>query len=112
MRGSGDMMNRSEKIKLLQNLNNSEMLNEDAYYKVLCQCSDLKTGYDDYMTTQPIDCDAELRRLPTADYDLCCALLTMLLREDHFCNGSFARRQETGQVKPIIERMIKLLETK
>lgn len=108
----GDMMNTSEKIKLLQSLNSHEMLNEDAYYKALEQCSDLKIDYGDYMTTQPIECDVELRRLPTADYDLCCALLTMLLREDHFSNGSFARRQKAGQVKPIIERMIELLETK
>lgn len=26
-------------------------------------------------------------------------LLTMLLREDHFCNSSFMRRYEAGQVK-------------
>ena len=105
-------MNTSEKIKLLRSLNSAERVHEDAYYKVLEQCSDLKRNYGDYMTTQPIDCNVELHRLPTADYDLCCALLTMLLREDHFSNGSFARRQEAGQVKPIIERMIKLLETK
>lgn len=61
------------------------------------------------MTTTPINCDQELLRLPTADYDLCCALLTMLLREDYFSNGSFDRRQRRGQVKPIIERIIALL---
>ena len=31
-----------------------------------------------------INTDEELKRLPSADYDLCCALITMLLREDHF----------------------------
>ena len=49
-------------------------------------------------------------RLPTADYDTCCALLTMLLREDHFSNGSFEERQRNGEVKPIVDRMIALLE--
>ena len=36
--------------------------------------------------------------------------LTMLLREDHFCNGSFDQRVESGQVERIVQRMIKLLE--
>lgn len=70
---------------------------------------DLKTDYYTYMTTSPIDSDAELKRFEEADYNLCAALLTMLLREDHFCNGSFERRYYNGQVTSIIERMIKLL---
>ncbi|MCR5106116.1 MAG: hypothetical protein K6B68_16925 [Eubacterium sp.] len=53
---------------------------------------DLKTDYADYMTSGPIDCDEESKRLPDADYDLCSELLTMLLREDNFDNGSFERR--------------------
>ena len=36
------------------------------------------------MITEPIDCNEELKRVPGADYELCTALLTMLLREDHF----------------------------
>ena len=52
----------------------------------------------------------ELKRLECDDYDLCSALLTMLLREDHFCNGTFAQRVESGQVERIVQRMIKLLE--
>jgi hypothetical protein len=70
----------------------------------------MKFNYSDYATTRPINCDEELRRLPTADYDTCCALLTMLLREDHFSNGSFGERQRKGQVKPIVDRMVALLE--
>ena len=41
-----------------------------------------------------------------------CALLTMLLREDHFSDGSFDRRQRCGQVAPIVERIIALLTEK
>lgn len=69
----------------------------------------IKRDYYDYMTTEPINCDEELKRLPEADYDVCCALITMLLREDHFSNGSFQRRYEQGQVVPIFERLIQLL---
>ena len=69
----------------------------------------MKYNYGDYMITEPIDCQEELKRLPEADYDLCCALLTMLLREDHFCNGSFERRYKAGEVKLILDRMLALL---
>ena len=62
------------------------------------------------MTTEPINCNEALKRLECDDYDLCSALLTMLLREDHFCNGSFDQRVESGQVERIVQRMIKLLE--
>lgn len=98
-----------EKISLFKQLNCDNILEADFFYEVLEKCNALKTDYREYMTTTPINCDQELLRLPTADYDLCCALLTMLLREDYFSNGSFDRRQRRGQVKPIIERIIALL---
>ena len=100
----------NEKIVLFQKLNTEKITDAETFYETLEKCDALKTNYHDYMTTSPIDCDKELLRLPRADYDLCCALLTMLLREDHFCNGSFARRQRMGQVKPIVEQIIHLLE--
>jgi hypothetical protein len=34
----------------------------------------------------------------------------MLLREDHFSNGSFGERFENGDVTPIVEKMIDLLK--
>ena len=101
----------NEKIVLFQKLNAEKITDAETFYETLEKCDALKTNYHDYMTTAPIDCDKELLRLPRADYDLCCALLTMLLREDHFCNGSFARRQCMGQVKPIVEQIIHLLES-
>ena len=84
---------------------------EEQYYDLLERMGDLKTNYYDYMTTEPINCDMELQRLPDADYDLCAALLTMLLREDHFSNGALRMRYEAGQVDAILSRMIELLET-
>ena len=84
---------------------------EEQYYDLLERMGDLIRNYWDYMTTEPINCDIELSRLPNADYDLCTALLTMLLREDHFSNGSLRERQEAGQVDAILYRMIVLLES-
>ena len=82
---------------------------EEQHYDLLERMGDLKTNYYDYMTTEPINCDMELQRLPDADYDLCAALLTMLLREDHFSNGALRARYEAGQVDAILYRMITLL---
>ena len=70
----------------------------------------IKHYYGDYMITEPINCDEELKRVPTANYDLCCALLTMLFREDHFAQyGCFDQRYENGDVQTIIDRMVDLL---
>ena len=105
-------MNSSQKIALLKSLSSDRVLSESFFYEVLEECGDLKLNYSEYASTHPIDCDRELLRLPTADYDTCCALITMLLREDHFSNGSFVRRQRAGQVKAIVDRMITLLDAK
>lgn len=102
-------MNYQKKIKAIQNvIDNPD--NEEVYYKLLEDIGDIKINYGDYMTTSPINCDEELKRLPTADYELCTALLTMILREDHFCEGSFIKRYEAGQVDMILKRIIELLK--
>ena len=102
-------MTNTEKRKVLQNLMNTDTCSVSSYYEALENIGDMKYNYGDYMITEPIDCQEELKRLPEADYDLCCALLTMLLREDHFCNGSFERRYNAGEVKLILDRMLALL---
>ena len=102
-------MTNTEKRKVLQNLMNTDTCSVSSYYEALENIEDMKYNYGDYMITEPIDCQEELKRLPEADYDLCCALLTMLLREDHFCNGSFERRYNAGEVKLILDRILALL---
>ena len=57
---------------------------DNLYADLLKIMVDLKNNYGDYMIAEPIDCDEELERIPKVDYELCTALLTMLLREDHF----------------------------
>ena len=105
-------MRIDDKVIWLNKLNSEAYLGVETFYDVLEKCDVLKNNYDEYMTTALICCDDELLRLPLADYELCCALLTMLLREDHFCNGRFERRWRRGQVRPILERMIQLLSEK
>ena len=79
---------------------------ERTYYGLLEDLGDLKSNYADYMTTEPINCNEELQRVANADYELCTALLTAILREDHFSNVSFERRQRAGQVDEILKRMV------
>ena len=98
-------MKAEEKIKAIQYAINNPN-NEEMYYSLLENIGGMKTNYWEYMTTQPINCDKELERLSEADFDLCIALLTMLLREDHFSNGSLAERYRKGQVDAILNRMI------
>lgn len=76
------------------------------YDRLLEELGNLKYNYGDYMTTAPINCDRELERLPEADYALATALLTMLLREDHFSNGALRRRLASGQLNAVLSRMI------
>lgn len=102
-------MTNEEKINRIQSVIDCPG-REDMYYKLLEDMGDLKGNYGDYMTTEPINCDIELKRLPTADYELATALFTMLLREDHFSNGSFMRRYEAGQVDAVLKRMIEALQ--
>ena len=102
-------MKLNEKIMLFEQLNTDKTLRIECFYDVLEKCNALKTNYKEFMTTEPIDYDVELRRLPAAGFDLCCALLTMLLREDRVCNGAFDKRQKCGQVQPIVRRILELL---
>ena len=98
-------MTKAEKIRKIQGILELKDSRGDLYVDLLKTMGDLKTNYGDYMITEPIDCDEELERIPRADYELCTVLLTMLLREDHFSNGSFERRFAEEQVLPVLVRM-------
>ena len=100
-------MKNVEKIKILRASEGSDRTVD--YYNVLGNMGDLKYNYADYMTTGPVEADVELKRLPHANYDLCCALMTMMLREDYFDNGKFLERCKSGQVELVLQRMKNLL---
>ena len=85
-------MKREEKIEMIQEIIEKKDPYIGLYAELLLSMGDMKLNYRDYMITEPINCSEELKRVFNADYDLCAALLTMVLREDHFSNGSFKRR--------------------
>ena len=104
-------MKNKDKIELLntQPPDGSSLL--DYYYGLFEQTDAIKYNYNEYMTTGPINCDQELKRLDGADYDLCCALMTMLLRENRFAGrGCFERRYKNGDVQKIINRITEILK--
>ena len=106
-------MTNKEKIQLLKEKPHIPCCLVDYYQGLLEKIGSLIRNYGEYMTTAPINCNEELKRTETANWDLCCALLTMLFREDHFAQyGCFERRYENGDVQKIIDRMIFLLEQK
>ena len=75
-------MRKSEKLKKIQLLLNQKNLYEDQYERFLAATGDWKSNYTDYLITEPIDLVEELKRVPEADYELCTALLTMLVKEE------------------------------
>ena len=102
-------MNTEEKLKMIQKVLEQPDSSIGPYTELLLSMGDMKLNYRDYMITEPINCSEELKRVCNADYDLCAALLTMILREEHFSCGSFKQRFAAGQVLPILKRMRNVL---
>ena len=104
-------MTNKEIIQLLSSKVPAPFGSSEYYSDLLEKIGGLKLNYYNYLITEPIQVDEELKRVETADFDLCCALLTMLIREDHFNgHGCFERRCENGDVQKIIDRVICVLE--
>lgn len=58
------------------------------------------------MILEPIDYASEFKRISEADYELCCALLSMILCEDDL----LLKLSHPEEVRRIVDRMIELLE--
>ncbi|GMN96897.1 hypothetical protein [Blautia wexlerae] len=104
-------MTKAEKIRRIQRILEVKDSQENVYADLLEVMGDLKTNYGDYMITEPIDCEAELKRVPKADYELCTALLSMILKEEHFSDGASDWRFTYRQVLTVLVRMRDILCT-
>ena len=100
----------NEQIVILQNVLTGHSLRKSAYYDALSQLGLLKRDYKKYMTTSPIDADAELARMDECDLDGCAALLTMMIAEDNFVEGAFDERLYLKQPQKCVLRMLYLIE--
>ena len=83
---------------------------ENDLYALIDSLGGTVQNYGDYLSTHPINCDEELKDLDKADLFKCRVLLTMLLREDHFSNGSLLIRFNNGQINKILLKVITILE--
>lgn len=89
----------------LNDLLKKEYIIDTELYDFLYDNNLVVANYGEYSSTHPISVDRELSKIDDADFELCCVLITMILREDHFNNGSYDRRFEEGYVKRILDRM-------
>ena len=99
-----------DNINALEHAIEQQSYNEKIYYDLLNSFGGPIKNYTDYLTSQPVDCDYELTDAEKADFNKCLVLLTMILREDHFCDGALVKRVKSGQVNNIFLRMLHLLE--
>ena len=100
-------MTNDEKIKKIQALIDSKTSRLEHYCKLFDEMDDNVYNYTEYVEQ---NVDKEIMRLPNADYHMCCCLMTLIFREDHFINGKFRERYDSGIVTDVLERMILLLK--
>ena len=100
-------MLNAEKIQKIQALIDSKTPRLEHYCKLFDEMDDNVYNYTEYVEQ---NVDKEIKRLPNADYHMCCCLMTLIFREDHFINGKFRERYDSGIVTDVLERMILLLK--
>lgn len=106
-----DFSSSQDIIFVLTNLIEYHPLRMEAYYSSLKTLGLLLINDQKYFTT-PIDPEAELSKLESADMEMCGALLTMLLREDCWFENAFDERLKQGWPQKIVRRMIRLAQQK
>lgn len=99
-------MTTSEKIKKIQAVLDSKTPRLEHYCKLFDEMEDNVYNYTEFLES---NVDKEIKRLPNADYHMCCCLMTLIFRENYVMNGKFRKRYESGMVTSILERMLLLL---
>lgn len=107
-------MNQEEVIKRIEYVRDNPNV-EGVYYDLLRELGNVGHEYWNYMHSEEnelINIDSELLYLENGDFTFLCALLTAILREDHFCNGVIRERYKKGQITSALNRMIKTFDVK
>ena len=104
-------MENKEKIEKLKRIN-AKIMHSNAIAQDLEKIGAYKTNYRDYLlSSTAVDYEAEMARVPEADYDTVCAIFTMLTREALFCGEKFFKKHvDNGDVDALLTRMITLLQ--
>lgn len=106
-------MNKTDKIKAIQKtILEAEKRpgDEIILHDLLEKTGDIKRNYQHYLTTG--DLDIELQQIPDADYELCTALLTAILREGYHSmfDNTIRQRAKAGEIRALLERMVETLQ--
>ena len=101
-------MTNIEKIKKIQAVLDSNTPRVEHYYRLLEDMEDIVYNYTDFVEQ---NVDNEFIKLEDADYHMCCCLMTLILKEDHFINGKFEDRFAEGKVTQILQKMVMLLKS-
>ncbi len=101
-------MTNAEKIKKIQAVLDSKTPRLEHYCKLFDEMEDNVYNYTEYVES---NVDKEIKRLPNADYHMCCCLMTLIFRENYIMNGKFRKRYDSGMVTSILERMLLLLKS-
>lgn len=92
----------------IKRLKNNSIEIESDFLKSLEKSDLMDSQYYKHLVSEPINIDLELRALGIADYKLARAILTAIMREDHFSNGSITRRIENGDLLAVLKKLQKL----
>jgi len=77
----------------------------DEFYQTLQYSEFIDYNYSEHLSTTSVFIQQELKMLKSADFIFIKALLTAMLREDRFDNGSFERRLESGEVSRVLRKL-------
>lgn len=75
------------------------------FYETLITSEFIDYDYSTHLSEGPIIIDEEIRKIKNADFIFAKAMLTAIMREDHFCNGSFEKRVANGDVYQVIRKL-------
>ncbi|MBV1756434.1 MAG: DUF1643 domain-containing protein [Dethiosulfatibacter sp.] len=81
---------------------------ESDFIRSFYQSGLMDIQYLEHMTTRPICIEEEMKHLDNADYAFSRVLLTAIMREDYFDNGSLMERIKNGDLVRVLKKLKKL----
>ncbi|MGM0395682.1 MAG: DUF6508 domain-containing protein, partial [Bacillota bacterium] len=81
---------------------------ESDFLETVYRADLMDRDYASNLTTKPIHIEEEMKKIDDADYVISRAILTAILREDHFTNGSLIERIENGDLLRVLKKLKKL----
>ena len=94
-------------FRYIKDLKRGLIDSESDFLETLYRADLMDRDYASNLTTSPIHIGDEMEKLDDADFVVTRAILTAMLREDHFTNGSLITRIENGDLLRVLEKLKK-----